>query len=320
MSIDLEQALEILESQPLPQELAKWLMRLKLLMGVSFQHLVPDEALLPPESLRFFHLDEDWINALVDGAMSIGRIYTGSESETPHLMADVTHHESLHGLANGSLPNFRLEQLSLEPPELVPTPFPDQTGFLLRSELVRGWKGIDFQAFAKGHSPYDYAQKLIGASDVQAMKPLRLETLSDTVLFGLFDGTIYELVIHQPPEAIHFGFIEVDLDGGQVNKNFRVPNNTWQSPEGYDNENYKDQPLTGVFRDTKTRVLNMNELAKKLAQSFAKEPINKIPGYYQANPDAKHIDRFVASDFALEMVQTVGLVSFINHPVSPGNL
>jgi hypothetical protein len=34
--------------------LNNWLARLKLLYGVPFNYLVPDEGMLPPESIRFF--------------------------------------------------------------------------------------------------------------------------------------------------------------------------------------------------------------------------------------------------------------------------
>ena len=42
-----------------------------LLYPVPFHYLIPNPALLPPESLRFFHLDDNWVDALVDGALSI---------------------------------------------------------------------------------------------------------------------------------------------------------------------------------------------------------------------------------------------------------
>ena len=58
----------------MPQTLVDWLTRLGLLEGVPFNYLVPDEAMLPPESLRFFYLDPNWTSALLDGAMSIGAV------------------------------------------------------------------------------------------------------------------------------------------------------------------------------------------------------------------------------------------------------
>ncbi|MDJ1136252.1 hypothetical protein [Streptomyces iconiensis] len=43
-----------------------------LLCAVPFHYLVPDARALPEESLRFFYLDPAWLQALVDGAVSVG--------------------------------------------------------------------------------------------------------------------------------------------------------------------------------------------------------------------------------------------------------
>ena len=44
-----------------------WLSRLRLLEGVPFPYIVPSEGMLPNESIRFFHVDRNWLDALVDG-------------------------------------------------------------------------------------------------------------------------------------------------------------------------------------------------------------------------------------------------------------
>jgi hypothetical protein len=44
------------------------------LRGVPLRYLVPDDRLLPVETVRFLQLDPAWVAALVDGAYSIGRI------------------------------------------------------------------------------------------------------------------------------------------------------------------------------------------------------------------------------------------------------
>ena len=59
-----------------PAGIAAWLGRLLTLAGVPFGYLVPDEAMLPPESIRFFRLNENWVRALLDGAFSLGRNLT----------------------------------------------------------------------------------------------------------------------------------------------------------------------------------------------------------------------------------------------------
>ncbi|GCE02244.1 hypothetical protein [Embleya hyalina] len=49
-----------------------WLDRLRLLEIATFDNLVPDTRMLPQESIRFFHVDPEWIRAAVDGALSVG--------------------------------------------------------------------------------------------------------------------------------------------------------------------------------------------------------------------------------------------------------
>src|SRR5258708_35921884 len=58
---------------PIPEDTKTWLGRLTLLYGVPFQYLVPDERMRAAESLRFFYVDPLWMEALLDGALSIGR-------------------------------------------------------------------------------------------------------------------------------------------------------------------------------------------------------------------------------------------------------
>src|SRR3954447_18760906 len=60
------------QAPPFPDSAGRWLARLCLLGGLPFDHLVPDARMLPPESMRFFFVDQNWLDALVDGALSIG--------------------------------------------------------------------------------------------------------------------------------------------------------------------------------------------------------------------------------------------------------
>ena len=42
-----------------------------LLRPVPFSHLVPDLRMLPTELIRFFYVDQGWIDAAVAGALSL---------------------------------------------------------------------------------------------------------------------------------------------------------------------------------------------------------------------------------------------------------
>ena len=56
---------------------ADWLANLALLYPVPFSHLVPDPRMLPVDSIRFFYVDPDWVDALEAGACSIALHHSG---------------------------------------------------------------------------------------------------------------------------------------------------------------------------------------------------------------------------------------------------
>jgi hypothetical protein len=172
-------------STELPAALGDWLGKLALLQGVPFNYLVPDERMLPPESLRFFHLDLNWIDALIDGAFSIGRTTTAQSQ------ADRAH------VAKARLAGYRAMYRQRRNRAAV-TPLFDQaganpvTGFLLRSQVVAGWPNLRI----KGYSDLSCTNEL---------GKLRLLQLSSQVTLGLFAGALQLLVIEEPPEQMHLG-------------------------------------------------------------------------------------------------------------------
>ena len=153
-----------------PADLCGWFEDLSLLKGVPFNYLVPDERMLPGESIRFFQLDKLWIDCLLDGAFSIGRA-TGAD--------------------------YRFDQAVGEM-ELPNNPHPKVYGFLLRSEVVAGWSSLLADA---------YAQTYNSASEKSAkpVKNLRRERLSANVWLCLFEEEFRRIEFHLNPEALNFG-------------------------------------------------------------------------------------------------------------------
>ena len=47
-----------------PEDLSEWFGKLHLLYGVPYNYLIPDDNLLPEESIRFFHVDKDWVTKI----------------------------------------------------------------------------------------------------------------------------------------------------------------------------------------------------------------------------------------------------------------
>lgn len=56
----------------IPDDILAWFNNLALYKGVPFNNLVPSEQMLPSESIRFFYIDPNAIDAMIDGALSLG--------------------------------------------------------------------------------------------------------------------------------------------------------------------------------------------------------------------------------------------------------
>src|ERR1700677_2666292 len=100
----------------LPPELKLWLTRLMLLYGAPFNALAPDEGMLPPESIRFFYLDLSWVDALIDGAFSIGRNLASPRSgaaATPSLNLDRALHQAVRTQVRANLGAIRASVLGI---------------------------------------------------------------------------------------------------------------------------------------------------------------------------------------------------------------
>lgn len=120
---------------------AEWLASLALLYGVPFKNLVPSSALLPVGSIRFFYLDQNSINAMIDGALSVGG-QTERDIQYTQVMREV-----LQRSARRLMHEVRSELLRQPAPANAATDAP-VTGFLLRSAVVSGWPGLEVKAFA----------------------------------------------------------------------------------------------------------------------------------------------------------------------------
>lgn len=166
----------------LPASVQQWLNDLRRLKHLPFQYLVPQETMLPIESIRFFQLDTLWVQCLLDGAFSLGRV-------TP---TDLKH--DAHHLLQGHLNPTEQQDGAL-------------SGFLLRSELVSGWPHLHIHGYDT-NSPDENAPGL---------PIVRMERLSKNLLFCLFAGSIQAADFYQKPERIHFG-IDPTTDRKQLRK------------------------------------------------------------------------------------------------------
>jgi hypothetical protein len=187
----------------LPDDLARWLGRLMLLAGVPYPYLVPDERMLPDESIRFFRLDLNWIAALVDGAFSIGRNLTNSAA-TVSMAMDRASAPSAVAHAQAGARGLRAAALGVAPPAAAPSPA--VSGFLLRSRVVGAYPGLGVNAYGPGAGS--------GAPPTTPLSLLRLEQLGagSNVLLCLIAGDAARIDIHEAPEHLHYGLDRYGYD------------------------------------------------------------------------------------------------------------
>lgn len=179
------------EPSPAPPEaVIDWLAQLTLLQGLPFEYLVPYGALLPAESIRFFYIDENWLDRLIDGAVSVG------VASTQDSAFNAAWYEALYNEVAAARATARAKMRG-KPAQAVTTS--TISGFLFRSVVVAAWPGIEIEATSQG------AQLPI----------LRMDRLSPTVLLCLFSGVPDEVQFIEPGEGLHFGLLDQeDHPGG----------------------------------------------------------------------------------------------------------
>ncbi|MEV5379397.1 hypothetical protein AB0L26_26015 [Streptomyces nondiastaticus] len=154
------------------RSLAEWLDRLTLLHGIPFSHLVPDERMLPAESLRMFRIDGAWLRAVVAGAADLG-LHT-----TTDLDVDV---------------HLRTAVAGRRGPGQVP-----EAGVLIRSALVRAWPEFPLAASLDGREVGVLRQERLSEDTLIALfdaVPDKVEILEpgQGIHFGIDEGDVISL-------------------------------------------------------------------------------------------------------------------------------
>ncbi len=107
---DRDRLKQVVQGVQAPDSVVRRLESLRRLEGVPLDYLVPDERMLPPDSLRFFQVDPNWTYSLVEGAYSVARVSTDVQKQDAATCPHDVHHQV--------------------------------SGFLLRSALVSGWPDL----------------------------------------------------------------------------------------------------------------------------------------------------------------------------------
>jgi hypothetical protein len=290
---------DVSEEVQLPLALRNWLGRLRLLYGVPFAYLVPDERLLPVESVRFFYIDRNWTDRLVDGALSVGKIST----------RDYAHHHAVNDIVRCQTDDEeRCVRARLRPSDDLPSERAegiDLTGMLIRSRVVSGWPGLEVRAYR--------GEKAIEADKLPL---LRMERPAPDILLCLWSGIPKLVDVEEPREGILFG-VDLRPQGRSEDcpSGFELKLRYIHGPNaGWDLRHSKlpdpnDAQRTGIpdteevtvavpVRRANPRVVHVKNLAARLDTRLQQLGI-------QVNPPATPLAEreFTAAELAVEMLQ-----------------
>lgn len=240
----------------IPDRLREWLLGLRLLRGVPLTHLVPDPALLPPESIRFFHVDPTWTDRLVDGALS-----TAGAGTSDFTFAI----DGLMLIRNGL--DSDLEQIVAD--QAVDVAWQvgkdPMTGMLIRSELVRRWPDLVVRARKKK------------GDSMGKMAILRKEPISRDVMIALFAGLPSQVEVREPDVAMRFGVESVKVNGKPTDE-LRI------NLRGFEGTFAAEVDVPVGWRKKTRRVLNISELAANIGGNN-----HWVPGKIPPDPGARDI-------------------------------
>lgn len=258
-----------------PKEIVDWLARLTLLYGVPFAYLVGDYRMLPPESLRWGFLDQNWLDRATDGALSVGRTDTVSSLVDQALFQRIAAPVArARGRVRATLRGDPL-------PDSV-TIDATATVMLLRSAVVGGYPGLEVRGYDAAGNDLDL---------------LRMDRLAPDVLLIVFPVLPARVDLAEPPEGLHFGVRGTATTPTTLLRSLQPATLGHQVTEGG-----VAVQVDLALRAGSTGVIDV--AASAAALRIALEAHDGRPPNTPLAP----------AEFAIEMVRAAGLQSFVPNP------
>jgi len=210
-----------------PELVLAWLTDMSILKQVPFNYLIPNEQLSPNESIRFFWVDNLWVQYLMMGALSIGRVYD------PEDMSDHLVH--------------------LLPEDLLPQALTPLTGVLIRSSAVTHFPDIRI----RGYSQIFADEK----PHTEVLPMIRMDRLGTGLLFCLFQGELKTLDVTRKPETMHFGLDLIEQQPSGQSVSYRKD---LRNQQGEEDINLHITPLP--WKSSENLVVDVRELADQISK------------------------------------------------------
>ncbi|MGV3588906.1 MAG: hypothetical protein ACO1OF_18010 [Adhaeribacter sp.] len=246
---------DVFQDMPeIPQAVRLFLGQISLLQGIPLHYLIPDEKFIPKTtvttsvsgdeteiekgSIRLFMLDKEWIECLLDGALSIGNVsdreillakamagnyaaevfYTDTKEKIKKQLYGLYTPSDYETILNQKLADKHIQLFDNGQPK--PTESQNNwrySGFIMRSAIIAQWVGV--QVVAAGRGSDENGNKL---ETITPLQVVRFERLAPDTIFCICEGIITNIEITQPAETIHFGVSE-DSSGKYKVQNNPIP-------------------------------------------------------------------------------------------------
>ncbi|KAL5092900.1 hypothetical protein Trisim1_000632 [Trichoderma cf. simile WF8] len=281
----------------------EWVLDKLHLAGIPAHHFIPDPSYLPTETIRFFHVDANWTDAMVDGALSLANHVTDDPAE-----------------------DFCRSALKARLNEYLSTPLKGigycqqmpTYGFLMKSQLLIQFPDIAVSA--------EFEEQFHTREDWDKAKPtapilVQRKLASDTMLV-LFDreppGLVslkFTLPAHQQTFVVAAGLHKEDRAQGRMQDEIEIEHQkifASENPEtdpikrgGWLGGGSKTYPMAELF-DWQSRTMRVVEYAKKIHEVLSKEM------FRDPKEDGKHgpLDQYTepkptAAVFALQLNEPI---------------
>ncbi|MEM9920883.1 MAG: hypothetical protein AAF990_22480 [Bacteroidota bacterium] len=242
----------------------QWLKRLADLYNIDSQSLKAYEGNLDNASkerlrtnaLRFFYVDLNWIDSLIDGALSIG-VHNSVDYQL-----QLAVHKAFKEEIEQAMVNHRvLLRGQQEVPKYLPERLGTFSGLLFRSPIVAQWTGLEIIGYKTATAdPED---------DRQMVDILRMERLSPNIMMVLFKGVPQKVTIKEPSESIYSGLQrQGENDFRLVLRNFTDQDDIGKPYEKNGTALTYSLDPKADFRSTDQRVLNISNLRKNVLKSI----------------------------------------------------
>ncbi|KAL6823366.1 hypothetical protein V8C40DRAFT_280067 [Trichoderma camerunense] len=238
-----------------------WLVDKMFLSGVPAHSLIPDPTYLGPESLRFFRIDKNWIDSMIDGALSLGN----------HSLVDDDR------VAIKTALNLYIDSIPKGAKHKIQIP---AYGFYLRSDLVTMFPDLRVEVL-----PDEDALRAAGEEPPAGAPLLRHNIVTDGIMMGFMDrlpgsNQFGQLVFTQPAHQQRFAVargLDVDkikTDDGRHDKLTQIITN----PTG-------DKSKDNIFIWGSKPGQGLNDLRILRLPKYADVQLEELEKWKQTAPD-----------------------------------